>query len=204
MNATYRRPGQLKPEQIDLIEGSTNLQAQYELAHTLATALVPLGSARETPEVVERVQSLIESEGIDSLAEAWVDSPEDSLPGILWRGYLLREWIRRFPDEVKLRYDAATSAEVEADPGNVALVPSTAKVKSLWDDVFAGGFDGDFSEVIRQSARLTDLLARVEPVWIDDDGHPLATAVTRRDIGMMRTAVEFRQAGERLVRGELA
>ena len=43
-------------------------------------------------EVRKRILELAETEGIDVLAETWVSSPETTLPGILWRGYLLREY----------------------------------------------------------------------------------------------------------------
>ena len=47
----------------------------------------------EAAEVVERVVSLAEVEGLETLADLWSGSPADSLAGCLWRLYLLRSWV---------------------------------------------------------------------------------------------------------------
>ncbi|QJC21249.1 hypothetical protein [Arcanobacterium buesumense] len=194
MNAVFRRPAQLRPEQLEVIDGDVNIEARSELAYTTAHALIPHGGEVDN-EVIARLRALIAEEGVDVIAESWVDSPETSLPGILWRGYLLREWIRRFSEDVHQRFIAAQKAGASQE--NV-LEPEN--VMKLWDSVFGGSFAGDFIDVIRQSARLTDFLASVEPVWIDEDDHPLATLVTRRATGMARTSQEFREAGEKIFR----
>ncbi|AJC70158.1 hypothetical protein X956_09260 [Trueperella pyogenes TP8] len=201
---TPRRPAQLKPEQIELIEGDADTAATSELAHTSAQAIVPLGNTRaEESGVSARVLELIREEGIDMIAESWVNSPDDSLPGVLWRGFLLSEWIRRYPEEVAERFAAARVAMGESEPEKLEQVLNPREVRAKWDEVFVGGFVGDFADVLRASARLTDFLGRVQPTWISSDKHPMATEVTRRDTAMLRTADEFRVAGERLVKGLL-
>ncbi|WP_124055361.1 hypothetical protein [Arcanobacterium ihumii] len=208
--STYkpRRPAQLKPEQVELIEGNADTAANSELAHTSAQAIVPLsGHVMADPDVIVRVKTLIVSEGVDVIAEAWANSPQDSLPGILWRGYLLREWIRRFPDVVRERLAAARLFAEESENDelktNFELVPSLEDLLEQWNMVFRGDFRGDFEDVLRNSARLTNFLASVDPEWIDDDAHPLATVVTRRDTAMTRTSREFVRAGELLLKGNL-
>lgn len=204
MNAKHRRPAQLSPEQVELLDGDINTEARLELAHATASALVPSRNRAFEPADRDRVLAVIENEGIDVVAESWVDAPELSLPGVLWRGYLLREWIRRYPDVVTNRFTAARIAHGKENENELALVSTPAMVKMTWDNVFSGNFEGDFVDVVRQSARLTDLLSRVEPIWIEDDEHPLATEVTRRDTAMARVADDFRRAGEELVSGSFA
>ncbi|VEI13600.1 hypothetical protein [Trueperella bialowiezensis] len=199
-----RRPAQLKPEQIELIEGGADTAATSELANTSAQAIVPLGvERREDDDVIARVLELIREEGIDVIAESWVDSPEDSLPGTLWRGFLLAEWVRRYPDEVELRFAAAKQAAQEHDPEKIDQVLTPREVRAKWDEVLKGDFRGDFADVLRTSARFTDFIGRVQPGWIGDDEHPLATEVTRRDTAMLRVSKDFQAAGERLVKGML-
>ena len=198
-----RRPAQLKPDQIELIEGGSDIAEASELAHTTASVIVPIGGVGELDEDVRaRVLDVIADEGVDPLAESWVASPPESLPGILWRGYLLREWIRRFPHESEERFAAAKAAEV-VDSEGLELILHPLDIQEGWDEVLAGDFQGDFAAVLRDSARFTDFLGRVEPGWIEGDQHPLATAVTRRETAMLRTSGEFRQAGELLSRGLL-
>lgn len=204
MNANKpRRPAQIEVEQLENIEGEADTAVNSELAHTTAQVVVPLGfrQAEEDPEVVERVLGVIRDEGIDVLAESWVRSPEESLPGILWRGFLLREWIRRFPEEAHARFEA--SKAVTEDAERIDATPSPADVLAEWNKVFEGDYKGEFADVLRDSARLTNFLGSVEPVWIADDEHPLATSVTRRDTALLSTSVEFRNAGELLERGTL-
>lgn len=201
---TPRRPAQLRPEQIELIEGESDTATNSELAHTSAQAVVPLGQRHsQDEEVIERVRKLIETDGVDVLAESWVDSPDDSLPGILWRGYLLREWIRRYPEEAQSRYAAAREAFRDSEPEKLEQVEEPTKVREMWDEVLKGNFRGDFEEVMRVSARFTDFIGRLQPVWIANESHPLATEVTLRDTAMLQTAGEFRNVGERLARGIL-
>ncbi|WP_216430774.1 hypothetical protein [Arcanobacterium phocae] len=191
MNTSFRRPAQLRPEQLEVIDGDVNIEAKLELAYATAHALIPFDADIDDV-VTARLHQVIANEGIDVVAESWVDTPETSLPGILWRGYLLREWIRRFPDDVQQRFSATQKAGVEH-----AGVLGPIGIKKLWDRVFSGSFDGDFLDVVRQSARFTDFIASVEPLWISDDDHPLATEVTRRNTAMARTAQEFYLAGEK-------
>lgn len=199
-----RRPAQLKPDQIDLIEGGADIAYNSELAHAAAQAVVPLPTPQALePEIVERVKVLIQEEGADAVADFWADSPEDSLPGVLWRGFLLHEWIRRYPQDASERYEAARVYHTQERPEVLELVARPEEVRSAWAEVLRAGFTGDFAEVLRKSARFMDFVGSVKQVWIEDDAHPLATSVTRRDVAMLRTAGEFRHAGELLVKGNL-
>ena len=120
MNKQPRRPAQLEDAQIEAIEGDADVAYNSELAHTSAQALMPMGTHfRERDRaLVARILDLVDEEGVDVVAETWVRSPENSLPGILWRGYLLREWIRRDKDDVARRYEVAKAAAdgAEAEP----------------------------------------------------------------------------------------
>ena len=200
-----RRPAQLKPEQMELIQGDADTAFNSELAHTSAQAIVPLPTAHAIDqETIDRVRELIETEGVDVLAEAWVASPESSLPGILWRGYLLREWIRRFPQEVAKRYAASREYFAGVEPEKLDLVVPPEKLLEKWNEVFAGDYRGEFALVLRDSARFSDFLGSVLPVWITDESHPLATSVTLRDTALLRVAQEFKEAGELLQSGKLS
>lgn len=217
-----RRPAQLKPDQIDLIDGGIDIATAYELAHTTAHALVRLPDTEsEDPAVTARIMQLIAQEGIDSIAETWVDSPAESLPGTLWRGYLLREWIRRFPDDAEARYTLAVNHSEQAQsneaPAILDLISTPANMRTLWDGILAGELNAhvstpttssacveQFAHILRESARFTDFIAQVTPEWIGDDRHPLATVVTRRDTALVRTAAEFKEAGELLMRSRLS
>ncbi len=208
MSTIPRRPAQLDDEQIEAIEGEADVAYNSELAHTSAQALVSMGRhhREDDPATVRRILELVDSEGIDVLAEAWVRSPEDTLPGVLWRGYLLFEWIRRDSREISRRFDAAAEhfrSLGEDGELKVAMTPKPGTVRQEWNSVLSGTFEGDFVDVLTDSARLTDFLGSVEPVWIGDDGDPLAHPVTRRDSALLETSGEFRNAAALAAEGRL-
>mgnify|MGYP000885958822 FL=1 len=192
MNKQPRRPAQLEDAQIEAIEGDADVAYNSELAHTSAQALIPMGThfREKDRSLVARILDLVDEEGVDVVAETWVRSPEDSLPGILWRGYLLREWIRRDKDDVARRYEVAKAA---AD-GAEAELPKPGALRQEWDLVLAGAYEGDFAELLDRSARLAATLGGIESVWIAEDSDPLATEVTRRRDAFASTAREFEAA----------
>ena len=71
MSRTPRRPAQLDADQIEAIEGDSDVAYNSELAHTSAQALVPLGRSRaeQDLEAVKRIIALVDDEGVDVLAE---------------------------------------------------------------------------------------------------------------------------------------
>ena len=191
MNRKPRRPAQLDDAQIEAIEGEADVAYNSELAHTSAQALLPMGRHfRETDR--------------DAVAESWVRSPEDSLPGILWRGYLLREWIRRESDDVARRFEAVVTAlRGRGDAGEANSIPKPGAIRQEWDLVLAGAYEGDFAALLESSATFARHLGEIEAVWIEADTHPLATEVTRRDSALLATAREFFVAATLVEQGRL-
>ncbi|MDD7384003.1 MAG: hypothetical protein SPI12_06660 [Actinomycetaceae bacterium] len=235
MERIPRRPAQMKDQQLENIASLDDVPQDSEVAHTTAQILLPMGRfhREDDPELKRRLLNVIEREGIDVVAQMWQNSPEETLPGALWRGFLLREWIRRFPHEADERYAAAradyeaSGAEYGASGGELDSsgagkglddakgidapedqhrtlnIPDPDSVQAQWDAVLRGNFDGDFAQVLCDSARLTSFLAHSDPSWVRDEAHPLATPVTVRDHAMERTSREFRTAGEKFREGTL-
>ena len=80
-----------------------------ELAHRTAQALVggfpePDGARGMEPITREGVVAVVAAHGVDVVAELWADSPATTLPGALWRLFLVREWLRRDPALIARRY----------------------------------------------------------------------------------------------------
>ena len=46
---------------------------------------------------VSRLRETVRTSGVDTIAHVWSRSPEFTLPGALWRVYLLHEWYHRDP-----------------------------------------------------------------------------------------------------------
>lgn len=195
-----RRPAMLDPARAEQIVGDEDPAMRSEVAHTTARALVEGGRAGggEDPELVARLVAIADTEGIDAIAELWSRSPHTTLPGALWRLYLLREWVRRDPGAVSERYrDGMGRAEVHDAIAGVASPPGPGEVKTAVDDVLSGVYREDLSVALDRAASFLRVLATgsaVHAEWIDSDDDELATQVTRRASALQTTAEELGEA----------
>ncbi|MGO1622795.1 hypothetical protein [Flaviflexus sp.] len=190
MNKRPRRPAQIDPEQVEYLTGEPDPAHSSEIAHASAQALIPTDSRQSIDDDVRaRILELIHEEGIDLIAESWVRSPSDTLGGVLWRGYLLKEWIRREPSDVEQRFAAGSAMLAEAGKSAPPWTPD--EIKNRWDVVFEGKGSEGFQELLRDSAYFAQFLGDLDPVWIASDNHELATEVTRRNNALHETAKEM-------------
>ena len=242
MTRQFHRPARLDPEAAESIEGTADTAASSELAHRTAQALLggypseggepgdgqapgsPLGNcaageASEEPgEWLARpdVVAAVASHGVDAVAELWADSPATTLPGVLWRLFLVREWIRRDPALVARRYatvvdltgrDDKVLARFEAALAEADPAPSPLDVRALLDRVLTGRADGGLPALVpvlaTVAAFLRALAAGSDPAWIVDDADELADRVTRRDSALLATAYEVTEAARRAASGRL-
>ena len=145
MARQFHRPARLDPEAAEQIEGSTDTAVASELAHRAAQALIggfPGTETEDDPITRSGVVAAVATNGIDDIAELWADSPATTLPGTLWRLFLVREWIRRDPELVARRYailidlteaDEATTARLESALGEARPVPSPTDLRERLD-----------------------------------------------------------------------
>lgn len=86
--------------------GSFDPVEEAHAAHESAAILVHRGRASTDPQLTARLVALAEEVGLDTLAHLWAARPPRSLPGALWRLYVLREWVRRDPAGASREYAA--------------------------------------------------------------------------------------------------
>ena len=150
------RPAQLDPAVADGLAGGMDPQALSEMSHLSAAALLDRVRHSEDPAVVERVLTLVETVGVDEIAELWSDAEPDSLPGVLWRLYMLRTWMRSNRDSIahlwRLAEPVATTASAIA---GVDQAPVEAR-RMVTRAEANGGFSSDADEkaVRTKAARL--------------------------------------------------
>ncbi|MBW3080336.1 hypothetical protein KIH78_02835 [Bifidobacterium sp. 79T10] len=172
------RPGQLAPALLDQMSGGADPGVVNEIAHSSAAALLDRVRHSEDPMVVERVLTIVEREGVDEIAELWSSSPSDSLPGVLWRLYMLRAWMRAHRDAIarlwRVGEPVATSASAIA---GVDQAPTEDDIVRLADSILSGAFTGDFAVAMERAAAFTDVVAlglRVEAKHLADMAGDLA------------------------------
>lgn len=219
MTRQFHRPARLDPEAAQSLLVTEDTAVASELAHRTAALL--LGAADDGDLLTRQaVVDAVARHGVDDVAQMWASSPATTLPGALWRLFLVREWVRRDPDLVERRY--ATTVDLRQDPAaqerlshllratqadQVRPVPSPEQVREVIDQVLAGALTDPRGELARvltvAAAFLRALAAGSTPVWIEDDADELAVQVTRRDSALLRTAEELSEAARRAASGNL-
>ncbi|MEE6273556.1 hypothetical protein [Georgenia wangjunii] len=201
-----RRPAVLDAAGAELIEGDVDPAVASELAHSTARVVVfGGGEDAEDAELAGRLVALVDSEGLDSVAELWSRSPATTLPGALWRVYLVREWLRRAPETIAERFrDGVERTEASGAEEDLELVPDPDEVSRVADDLFAGR-SGPIDTLFERVASFLRVLAAgavPEPEWVTHDDE-LASVVTRRAGSLVATAEELELVAETARAGRL-
>ena len=193
-----RRPVLVDPAG-DWHAGGVDPALRAQVAHATAAALVSGGRASSDPAVLARLLALVETEGLDVVAALWADSPADTLPGALWRLYVLREWVRRDPAVIADRYRQGVEAvPVEGVVAGVASPPGPVDVREAVDAVLSGVYTGDLATALDRAAAFCRVLAT--GAALDADHLDLvdprgADRQTRGASSLLRTADELTHAG---------
>ncbi len=147
-----RRPSYLEPAALEAVGDRHDPIAELQAAHETAAVLVRRGRAAADPETVDRLVTLVDEIGLPTLAELWARRPARSLPGALWRLYLLREWMTRQPEAVAREY----AAGVRFTEPNHAVAgidpPGPDEVRQAADRILRGAFTGDFAVALERAA----------------------------------------------------
>lgn len=202
-----RRPAMLDPRDADALPGDLDPALRGEVAHATARALVDRARSSEDPEVVERLIRLVETEGLDTVAGLWADAAPATLPGALWRLYVLREWVRRDAQTVMLRYRLGVdAAPVQEAVAGVPNPPEPADLQALADVVLSGVFTGDLAVALERAGAFCRILSTGAAFDADarEPADPTAaTRLTRGASSLLRTGEELEQAAGLWRRGQL-
>jgi hypothetical protein len=152
--------------------------------------------AHPDPEVVERLVAFAEREGIDAVAELWSRAAALSLPGALWRLYLLREMVRRDAEQVSIAYGRGVQRLAGIAPV-VAGAPDPAgpeELLALADEILRGVFEGDLALALDRAAAFCRVAADGSLDLADDAD---ATEPQRADV-LTRRASRLAQLADEL------
>lgn len=178
---------------MDSFLGGDDPARRVEAAHVTAAALVRRGRSGQDPQLTSRLLALAD-EGLDDIAELWSNRPPTTLPGALWRVYVLRAGIRENPLEVSRAFDTGRlRAPMHEAVAAVAEPPGPAEVQDLADSVLAGAFTGDLAVALERAGAFCHVVATGLLELGDDD--PLASPrLHRQASGLARTGTELEQA----------
>lgn len=154
MAEQFHRPVRRPSAAFDNLVGSTDSAEATRVAHSTASALLGRARADETGASAERLIAFTAEHGIDDIAELWAGAPAISLPGALWRLYLLQLAIHSDAQTSALLYERGRN-ELRSVDAAVAGVPAPAspdELVALVDTILRGVFHGDFSVALERAA----------------------------------------------------
>jgi hypothetical protein len=196
MTSEHRKPALFGGTEFDAFKGGEDPAHISRLAHDTASAL--LGRVREDPDpaVIDRLIEYTDTHGIDAIAELWSRAASHSLPGALWRIYLLRALIRQDPEESSYLFQRGTEVSVTIDPVVAGATSPTgpAEITTLADQILRGIFEGDFAVALERAAAFCRIMALGCTSVADDSeltAPERATELTTRAHRFQATATEL-------------
>ena len=195
----FHKPVRRPAELFDRLFSAEDPAEVSRVAHSTAQAL--LSRVREDPsvDVVDRLVQFTDDHGIDDIAELWSRSPARSLPGALWRLYLLQLMIHDDAQTAALLYERGRVEMATVDP-IVAGAPAPAgpeELVRLIDTILRGLFEGDFAVALERAAAFCRVQAAGSTHLADDYEHTeseRASALTTRALRLSTYAEDLTAA----------
>lgn len=207
--ANPRRPAFFAPVSMDSRGGAESLDPARvtEVAHETAAVIVRTGRAAHDPELTSRLVALVDDLGLSTIAELWAARPARTLPGALWRLYVLREWVRRDPVGASADYAAGIRfADVPHVVAGVAEPPGPAELQELTDAILTGIFEGDLAIALLRASGFCRVVSAGRAQRANDaEGQDpqWGSAQTRRAASMLTTADDLETCARLWRNGDL-
>jgi hypothetical protein len=196
MAEDFHKPTQYSGDKFDTYEGGEDPAQISRVAHDTAHALVDRARETDDPHVIDRLVAYTDANGIDAIAELWARSSPRSLPGALWRIYLLRLVIRQDAETTSLLFRRGTETLATIDAAVTGAPEPTGpdEITALADQILRGLFRGDFGIALDRAASFSRILS-AGATSLADDAEPIdpdrATELTTRADRLALTAEEF-------------
>jgi hypothetical protein len=206
MAEEFHKPALFGGREFEAYAGGDDPAALRRVAHESAHALLARVRASGDAGVLERVVNFTDEHGIDALAELWARSAARTLPGALWRIYLVRLMIRDDPEGVGLLFQRGTEVlpTIDVLVAGASIPVGPGEVIDVADRILRGVFDGDLALALDRAAAFCRVTA-AGAVSVADDyettGPERATDLTTRALRLSTIAEELGSAA-RLARSD--
>lgn len=206
MPSPFRRPASLSLSAQDALPGEPDPGVTQDHAHRSANALLAGVRGSQDPEVVDRVLGIARTDGLDDLATLWSGAPAATLPGALWRLYVVHTWARRDPDDVVRRYrDGSRTVPGLRYLAGLSEPPDVASVRTTVDEILRGAFTGDLAVALGRAGALMMLVAYGTAHLADDEPDPTRQQeLTEQGGRLLATGEELVQAARLEATGALS
>ncbi len=193
MPEQHHRPVRRPTSAFDNIVGAHDPAEETRVAHATASALLTRVREDESGASVERLIAFTSEHGIDEIAELWSKAPSRTLPGSLWRLYVLQLAIHGDPRTAALLYDRGRvelpSADVVVAGAPVPASPD--ELVALIDTILRGAFRGDFAVALERAAAFCRVQASGATHTADDYEPTRASELTTRALRLSSYAQDL-------------
>ena len=196
MTDEFHKPTQFSGAKFESFVGGEDPAQISRVAHETAGALLVRVRESADQSVVDRLVAFTDEHGIDAVAELWARASPRSLPGALWRIYLMRALVRQDAEGTAHLFQRGTEIATTIDPVVAGATAPTgpAEIIALADQILRGLFQGDFGVALDRAAAFCRITALgVASVADDSDltSPERASELTTRALRLSQTASEF-------------
>jgi len=208
MTERPHRPVSMTPWRLEASESEEDAmwrlhpERQFAIAHDSAALLVREDSL-DRESVLKRLNSFVDEEGLDVLAQLWALADEASLPRALWRLYQLRQAVAVSMEQVGHVIERGISSLNTIDPFVLgAEQPVTAEsIVEIVDEILSGTFTGDLAHALERASALASvvgagLLGDSESDSSEDHRSALQSLVWRDVAQELATAAQRERRGQ--------
>lgn len=170
MPEQFSRPVRRPTSAFDNIVGSHDPAEETRVAHATASALLTRVRADESGVSADRLVAFTDEHGIDEIAELWSKAPARTLPGALWRLYILQLAIHGDPHTAALLYERGRVelASVDVVIAGAPVPANPDELVALIDTILRGAFRGDFAVALDRAAAFCRVQASGATHMADD------------------------------------
>jgi len=195
----FHKPTQYSGDKFDTFVGGEDPAVILRAARDTANALVHRDRGEDDDAVVDRLVAYTDQHGVDALAELWARSSPRSLPGALWRIYLMRLLIRQAPEDTSYLFQRGTEVlgTIDTAVAGAPMPTGPEEITALADQILRGLFRGDFATALDRAAafcRVTSAGATSVADDLDTITPERATELTTRALRLSTTAEELTSA----------
>jgi len=195
----FHKPTQYSGDKFDTFVGGEDPASILRAARDTANALVHRDRGADDDAVVDRLVAYTDQHGVDALAELWARSSPRSLPGALWRIYLMRLLIRQAPEDTSYLFQRGTEVlgTIDTAVAGAPMPTGPEEITELADQILRGLFRGDFATALDRAAafcRVTSAGATSVADDLDNITPERATELTTRALRLSTTAEELTSA----------
>jgi hypothetical protein len=192
----FHKPTQYSGDKFDTYVGGEDPAQVLRVAHDTAHALVNRARDNDDPAVLGRLIAYTDEHGIDAIAELWARSSPRSLPGALWRIYLMRLLIRQDPEGTSLLFQRGSEIlqTIDTVVAGAPMPTGPDEITELADEILRGVFVGDFSIALDRAGAFCRVSAAGATSIADDSDFTSperATELTLRASRLAAMADEF-------------